>query len=295
MNAFAPRRAVRCAPLIIVGVLAFPGVAFGQATRTWISGVGDDVNPCSRTAPCKTLAGAISKTATGGEIDVIDPIAMGTVTITKSITIDGRGNVSSILGSGTNGININAASSKVTLRNFTINGAGTTNGVNGIRILAAKSVRIVNLDVYGFGIGIADVPSTDKGRLTIENSRFYDNAIAGISIVPTGGASTTARATIRRTSIDDNGDGIVADGTSARVALNLMGVAIGDNNGTAAGTTGVGLHAIANAGIRMGTSEISGNLVGLQADGGATIDSFQDNDVFGNNVQGAPTGTTSKS
>src|SRR5947209_1242304 len=32
--------------------------AHAQATRTWVSGVGDDVNPCSRTAPCKTFAGA---------------------------------------------------------------------------------------------------------------------------------------------------------------------------------------------------------------------------------------------
>ena len=39
--------------------------AHAQATRTWVSGVGDDVNPCSRTAPCKTFAGAISKTAAG--------------------------------------------------------------------------------------------------------------------------------------------------------------------------------------------------------------------------------------
>jgi hypothetical protein len=293
MNPTEARRAVRCAPLIIVAVLAFPGVALGQATRTWVSGVGDDVNPCSRTAPCKTLAGAISKTAVGGEIDVIDPIAMGTVTITKSVTIDGNGFVSSILGSGTNGVIVNAASSKVTLRHFTINGA--SGGLNGLRILAAKSVRVIDLDIYGFGTGISYVPSTDKTRLTVENSRFYDNSIAGISIVPTGGAATTARATIRRTSVDDNGDGIVADGTGARVALNLMGVSIGDNNGTAAGTFGIGLHTISNAGARMGRSEISGNLVGIQADPGSTIDSFLDNDIFGNNVQGTPTGTIGKS
>jgi len=37
------------------------------------SGVGDDANPCSRTAPCKTFAGAISKTAAAGEINCLDP------------------------------------------------------------------------------------------------------------------------------------------------------------------------------------------------------------------------------
>jgi hypothetical protein len=69
-----------------------------QATRTWVSGVGDDVNPCSRTAPCKTFAGAISKTAAGGEISALDPGGFSAVTITKAITINGGGMLASILG-----------------------------------------------------------------------------------------------------------------------------------------------------------------------------------------------------
>src|SRR3954463_13269400 len=85
--------------------------AQAQATRTWVSGTGDDVNPCSRTAPCKTFAGAISKTAAGGEIDVLDPGGFGTVTIAKAITIDGGG----FLASGTNGINVNAGPSDVVI------------------------------------------------------------------------------------------------------------------------------------------------------------------------------------
>src|SRR5438046_8534053 len=105
---------------ILVG---FSTAAFGQATRTWVSGVGDDANPCSRTAPCKTFAGAISKTATGGEISVLDPGGFGAVTITKPITIDGTGQIASILGSGTTGIIINTpgASDHVTIRNVKIN------------------------------------------------------------------------------------------------------------------------------------------------------------------------------
>src|SRR5260221_14271951 len=75
-------------------------LAFAQATRTWVSGVGDDANPCSRTAPCKTFAGAISRTATGGEISVLDPGGYGAVTITKPITISGVGEQASILSSG---------------------------------------------------------------------------------------------------------------------------------------------------------------------------------------------------
>src|SRR5438045_9124950 len=68
--------------------LAVASMAQAQATRTWVSGVGDDANPCSRTAPCKTFAGAISKTATDGEIDALDPGGFGAVTVTKAITSD---------------------------------------------------------------------------------------------------------------------------------------------------------------------------------------------------------------
>src|SRR6202049_441381 len=103
-----------------------PNMASAQATRTWVSGVGDDANPCSRTAPCKTFAGAISKTAAGGEIDALDPGGFGAVTITKAITIDGGGGqVASVLVSGTNGIVVAAgATDIVTLCNIQFQGLG---------------------------------------------------------------------------------------------------------------------------------------------------------------------------
>src|SRR6185437_2849563 len=105
-------------------LLFLVSLANAQASRTWVSGVGDDANPCSRTAPCKTFAGAISKTAAGGEIDALDPAGYGAVTITKAITIDGSGGqVASVLVSGTNGIVVQAgAKDVVILRNLRING-----------------------------------------------------------------------------------------------------------------------------------------------------------------------------
>src|ERR1700760_4483138 len=140
--------------------------AHAQATRTWVSGVGDDVNPCSRTAPCKTFAGAISKTAAGGEIDVLDPGGFGTVTITKAITIDGNGFLASILASATNGINVNAgAADVVILRNLSINGAGTTLGLNGINFLAGRRLVIENLTISNFSqAGISIAPSTSSAQ-----------------------------------------------------------------------------------------------------------------------------------
>src|SRR5580765_6537869 len=122
---------------LAMAVIATPASA--QATRTWVSGVGDDANPCSRTAPCKTFAGAISKTAVDGEIDALDPGGFGAVTITKAITIDGSATgMAGILNSGVTGIIIltaNSGSNFVQLRSISMNGGGT--GTNGIRILSS--------------------------------------------------------------------------------------------------------------------------------------------------------------
>src|SRR4051794_25229403 len=147
----ASRLAIGCVFAFALFVLTGPSFAHAQATRTWVSGVGDDVNPCSRTAPCKTFAGAISKTAAGGEIDALDPGGFGAVTITKGITLDGGtgSGWASILASGTNGIIINAGiNDTVTLRNLSINGAGT--GLCGIRILQARAVFVENCEIFGF-------------------------------------------------------------------------------------------------------------------------------------------------
>src|SRR6195256_5393177 len=105
-------------PAIVLAICLWSGAAHAQASRTWVSGVGDDANPCSRTAPCKTFAGAISKTAAGGEIDALDPGGFGAVTITKSITIDGGPGAGGILSAGFTGIIINTpGADRITIRN----------------------------------------------------------------------------------------------------------------------------------------------------------------------------------
>jgi hypothetical protein len=176
----------------LLGLLvASPAAA--QATRTWVSGVGDDANPCSRTAPCKTFAGALSKTAAGGEINVLDPGGFGGVTINKSITIDGAGTQASILAVNTNGINVNGAGIVVNLRNLSINGAGSTTG-NGIRITQAAEVNIDNVTIMNFGgtttngRGVAIETGTNNVRVTIQNSQFINNNFFSIHSNPTGGS-----------------------------------------------------------------------------------------------------------
>src|SRR5262245_7228153 len=136
--------------------------AQAQATRTWVSGVGDDANPCSRTAPCKTFAGAISKTATNGEINCLDPGGFGSVTITKAISIVCDHTLGGILAAAVNGIIINApATATITLKGLDIEGIGT--GLDGIRFLAGGALHVHKCQIRGMrganGNGINFAPS----------------------------------------------------------------------------------------------------------------------------------------
>ena len=158
------------------GLMAFAGAllaifisgapAQAQATRTWVSGVGDDANPCSRTAPCKTFAGAISKTAAGGEISVLDPGGFGTVTITKSISItNDKTGEAGVLASGTQGIIINAGpNDAVHLHGLVIDGAGTTLGTNGINFLAGGELDVQDCVIKNFSASGSLLRRTTQAR-----------------------------------------------------------------------------------------------------------------------------------
>jgi len=169
--------------LLVVGLNAAP--AHAQATRTWVSGVGDDANPCSRTAPCKTFAGAISKTATSGEINVLDPGGFGGVTITKSITIRSDHVEAGVLVSGVNAIIVNAGNTgNVVLHGLDIE--GLTTGVDGVRILSAATVLIERCTIHQFaGNGVNSISTTSNGRVVIKDSTITKNA-GGINVQGNG-------------------------------------------------------------------------------------------------------------
>ena len=178
---------------LVVLTLGISSIANAQATRTWVSGVGDDANPCSRTAPCKTFAGAISKTAAKGEISVLDPGGFGALTITKAITIDGDGTLAGILSANVSGIIINAgASDAVYIRNISINGAGT--GLNGIRWIAGKALHVENCKINGIGNntagnghGIVVALTATAGNLFVKDTNIQTCAVAGIAVSTTTG------------------------------------------------------------------------------------------------------------
>jgi len=284
-------------------VLAFASFTQAQATRTWVSGVGDDVNPCSRTAPCKTFAGAISKTADGGEIDALDPAGYGTVTITKSITLDGNGTLASILAAGTNGINVNDSGSGspntkvVRLRNLSINGAGT--GLVGVNFSSGKAVYIESCVIFGFkagaGHGVSVSLTSGSGQLlSIKDSIINDNLNDGVRLAETGGNAINTFFDNSR--FERNGtNGIELAGISIANIRNCSfvnntsaGVRVADGSSTAniensflTDSPGSGVAApTGNARVR--GNHITDNAIGVNCSGGGIISSYGDNAIFGN-------------
>jgi parallel beta helix pectate lyase-like protein len=238
------RRPARSLPavLALLAFAAFPASALAQASRTWVSGVGDDANPCSRTAPCKTFAGAISKTAIGGEIDVLDPGGFGALTITKAITIDGGGGQNaSVLVAGTNGFVVAAgANDKVIIRNLRFQGisGGPNGGLNGIRVVSAHSVLIENVDINNFTQNCVDfAPSAFGQRVIVTDSRLYNCAGDGVLLEPTGPGAN--RITLNNDQISENGNGVVAGTGTGVSALNtIVNSRITDNVGNGVQSNG---------------------------------------------------------
>jgi hypothetical protein len=300
--------------LMALAIMAFTlmisSSAQAQATRTWVSGVGDDANPCSRTAPCKTFAGAISKTAACGEISVLDPGGFGAVTITKSITIDGTGTLAGILAAGTTGVIVNAAATDViTLRGISINGACT--GVRGINVLQAKELNVEDCVIFRFvneGILVNETSSPEM-KLNVRNSVIRDNTGDGIST-----ASTTANAVrfaLEHVSLTGNGNGLHVKAGSIGTARNCV-FANNTSNGAFADAVGAGTIAVAriwssqitangtngvqagnggNAGIAL--IEISQNQIDQNFNGSGalvstagTIETFSNNSIKGNATNG---------
>lgn len=295
---------------ILFGFFLASGIATAQASRTWVSGVGDDANPCSRTAPCKTFAGAISKTAANGEIDALDPAGFGAVTITKAITIDGGGGINAgILAAGSNGIIINAGvNDVVTIRNLQIEGFAT--GLAGISFLAGGALHVKNVGIRNFtGMGIDFKPSTGLSRKLFVSQSTVQKSAGGIKVAPTG--SATVIATIEDTLLNGNATfGLRVEGDSSAMAKNvtadgnLNGFYVTDTNGALPvmnlescvaahnSTSGIraGFGAAGLAKAVMSNTQVFENATGLARDGFGQILSYGNNKVSGNGTDGTVSG-----
>jgi hypothetical protein len=202
---------------VVVAICLHAASAQAQATRTWVSGVGDDANPCSRTAPCKTFAGAISLTAAGGEINVLDPGGFGAVTITKSISII-SGFEAGVLAPGINGIVVNvAATDTVLLEGLDIEGAGT--GLNGIQIIGGGRTTIRKCSIRHFTQNGVNLAGTANARAVIEDSLILSNA-GGLNIQGAAGAANFA---VLKNTVVDNSTTFATQVAGATSALVLIG------------------------------------------------------------------------
>jgi hypothetical protein len=300
---------------VFLVLLAVSVAAQAQATRTWVSGVGDDANPCSRTAPCKTFAGAISKTAPGGEINVLDPGGFGAVTITKSITISSENFEAGVLVSGTNGIVISAAATDIiVIRGLDIEGLGT--GLAGIKVLQAGAVHVEKCTINNFTqVGIDFSPTSGTtSQLFVSNSIIRDNngaSSGGIRIKASSGI--TARAVVLDTQLNNNNFGLRADAsggaTSTNVTvqggsvsgnLNASLIAVGGGatlnttiqlmiNGTSISNNSFGPRAD-GATVRFGNTTVTGNGTGVSAVNGGMLLSYGNNRIDGNTADGTAAG-----
>jgi hypothetical protein len=308
--------------VVLCFTLALCSLANAQATRTWVSGVGNDANPCSRTAPCKTFAGAISKTFINGEIDCLDPGGFGTLTATKSITIDGTGTFGSTLASGTTGFIINIGVSAndplrtVTLRGLSINGTGssgavgTRTGINGVSVTSALAVYIEDCVIFKFsqnGIKVTNVPN--NFNLYIRNSVIRDNALGGVSM-SSSSAANFMRGTFENSHFNGNQNGIDA-GANSRISADNCSL----SGNTNAGAMAKSLTAAVVSVVNLSNCQVSANGAhGVQAGGGSAtsivrlnkthitgsgtdgvnigasgeVDTYGNNQIFGNNIDGCP-------
>ncbi|MCA1620173.1 MAG: right-handed parallel beta-helix repeat-containing protein [Acidobacteria bacterium] len=273
--------------------------AQAQATRTWVSGVGDDINPCSRTAPCKTYAGAQSKTAAHGEISTLDPGGYGAISITKSLTIEGTqgAGYGSILHSLTTGVTINfdnfaavgETQKTVRLRNLNINGSGGATaanfGLRGIRITGAAAAAgsevfvedcVIDGSLGNPGRGIEDVRS-GGGRLVVTGTTVRNMAGTGIVVIPASGA-TRIDATLDNVRVHNCAFGVVA---SSGVRMLVSNSLISNNTNHGLGVEGPN----GAAEMHVTNSRIASNATGIRQDAGGTV-RVANSDVVFNTANG---------
>jgi hypothetical protein len=288
-----------------------PSEASAQASRTWVSGTGDDANPCSRTAPCKTFAGAISKTAAAGEINCIDTGGYGALTITKSIAIKCDNTEAGVLVAGTNGFVVSAASTDVVyVSGIDFEGLGAaSNSLNGIKFNTGGVLTVENCIIRGFGNtngtdgnGIFFAPTAGTPKLFVDNTVIADNQNVGIEVKPGSGAGANAK--IKNVRVSNGTTGFRANGTGGATSVNIdimdsaaifssgVGVrvlstgqsvqAMVNHSNISFNGTGLAADGSANGIIRVGYSTITGNVTATSGTNSGQVLSYGNNQLNGN-------------
>jgi hypothetical protein len=286
---------------IAISVLAV-SAAQGQ---TWVSGTGNDNNPCTRTQPCKTFAGAYAKTAAGGEIDALDPGNYGAINITHSITIDGGDNQMAVIQNGINdaAINVSAAAGEtVTLRNLKLRSSSSAAlgiVVNG----GGYALHIEHCALSGFSIAGIFVNSSTQASGTqfyLDGTVVRDGAI-GLSVGGNVSATISNSRFLGNTSF-----GVIVDGSGSNVAIsdseasgNIVGFDVNNasapssslylsNSIAANNQSGVYAWGAESAIILSNVFLFNNSVAGISTGSGAVVNSFKNNSNAGS---GVPSGT----
>ena len=290
---------------LVFSLVAISPAANAQVIRTWVSGTGDDASEnCSRTAPCRTFAGASGKTLDGGEINILDGFGFGPLSITnRSLSVVASGHTGSIVASALTALIVSNSSGfpvNVTLRGLELNGVAS--GVAGIRVTGSSPVNlhIENGNIFRFANGI-NVLSNAAVSISVVNSRITDCLASGNGI-NTDAASGPVQISLIGSEIHNCNTGINLAGTAkinvknSDLSQNTTGVnvasasatALLDSNIISFCTTAVNV-AISGGIVRLTNTTISDNATGLATVPGGSLISFGNNRIKANTVNGAPT------
>ena len=290
----------------VLGLLWVVAPAHAQSPHTWVSGTGDDTNPCSRVLPCKTFALAVTKTAAGGEISCLDPGGYGSVTITKSIAIICDNTEAHVLAIGSNGIIVNAGTSDVVFLSG-LGILGISSALNGIAFAKGKALHVRHTSIRGFTTNGINFAPGSNASLVVQDSVVAGNA-GGILVKPGTGFNATGTITdtqmdrntfglrvedrgkinVKRSTASDNAaNGMLAVASAAAAEINVFD-SLSSNNGT----NGFQTNGAGGATIRLLNTGASGNATGVNtAPGGTILGTTPDtNSIAGNATDGTVTG-----
>jgi serine protease len=285
-----------------------PGCA---GAPVWVSAQGNDANVCNSATPCRTFAGALSRIASGGEIDVLDSGDFGPVTINKSVTLVSAGALGGIQTAAGSAITVNAGpNDKIVLRGLTLDGLGT--GSNGVTFTAGGALYVESCMVNGFSqYGIDFAPANGSGKLFVNGTVLRNNGggVTGGGLHLISSAAPGFVATVEGLRSESNVFGLKAEGLGTVTIRNslaagngysgfsatnsagstMLRMLIEESVSTHNGTSGILSNGLAT--VTLSNVAVTDNQTGLNPTSGGLILSFGNNKVQGNTTDGAPNQT----
>ena len=288
--------------------LALASIAQAQVPQTFVSAQqGNDANPCTVAAPCRTFTQALTQVQAGGVVTALDSGDYEPFDVRQSVTVQAAPGVyAGITNSLASAVSVGAgANDVVVLRGLTFIGTGGQQG-QAVGFGSGKAVHVENCVIDGYSNGIQSNSSTSSaqlfvsdttvrncfygiainaGKATVEHSRVLKNIAGGLL------AAAGTKVTVRDSVASGNGYGfrVFAGPAGSVTEMNIEDCFASDN--------GTGIRAESASGlttlIRVANTTVTGNSTGIMVagPGSNSIISRGDNTVEGNTNNGSFTGT----